>query len=155
VIPMRPKRVRVREDPAPALPVLRCYFAALARSTSCDENTKDLSLFQLVTNAKHPLVDFGCASPYTSVFLLETTRTDLDVEVRAVWKARLPEAPFEPPEDSTRITLQCPYMYLRRSWTKLPAAPGVYDLMLDWRTIGGAWQRTIGVRFPVTFEEKT
>lgn len=155
---MRPRRVRVREDPPQAqipgsAPAVNCYFVALARSTSCDEATKDLSLFQLVTTAKHFLPEFGYASSYTSVFLLESATTGFDIEVRGAWKAHSPEAPFEPAEESTRITIQCPRMYLRKSLTRLPASPGVYDLVLDWRPIGSSWRRA-SARYPVSFEEK-
>ena len=110
-------------------------------------------MFQLVSVVRHPLVDYGCASPYTSVFLLESTRTGFDAEVRAAWKAQAPDAPFEPAEEPTTITVRCSRMYLRKPWTKLPVVPGVYDLVLDWRTIGGVWHRA-PARFPVTFEER-
>ena len=128
---------------------------ALARSSSCDDFTGDLSLFQLVTEAKHTLAEYGCASPYTAVFLLEAARTGVDVEIRASWKPQFEDAPQEAVEDPDRITLRYSRLYLRKSLTKLPAGPGVYDLVLEWRTIGGVWQRATPGRFPVSFEERT
>jgi hypothetical protein len=137
---------RERQAAAAALradmPLVDCYLIAFAKTSSCDEQTSDLSLFQLVVRAKHMLSDFGLALPYTAVFFLETTEPGLEVEIRSTWVPRSDEAAPEPIEEPSPIVLNNSRTQLRRTVCRLPQAPGTYDLRLEWRTtIGdGRWQ---------------
>lgn len=135
-----------------ASPAVNCYLIALAHSSVCDESTKELSLFQLVISAKHVLSEFGLIAPYAPVFLLESTSVGFDVEVRSVWVPYALNAPDEH-EEATRISIQASRTYLRKPSCRLPTAPGIYDLMLEWRSVGGTWLRS-AARFPVAFEER-
>ena len=134
-------------------PLVDCYLVAFAKASSCDELTSDLSLFQLVLRAKHQLSEFGLSLPYTAIFFLETTEAGLEVEIRSAWVPRSEGAPPEPIEEPSPIVMNARRTQLRRTVCRLPVAPGVYDLMLEWRAAIGnnPWQRG-SARYTVLFE---
>ena len=126
----------------------------LSKSASCDESTREVSLFQVVIHAKHTLSDYGLIRPYSASFFLESETTGFDVEVRTAWIARA-IAPVEPFEDPTVVHIDCQRTHLRRNVCRLPQMPGTYDLVLDWHAVGQTLWRRCSARFPVIFEERT
>jgi len=132
-------------------PRVDCYLIAFSKASACDEGTGELSLFQLVSRSKHQLSDYGLTRPFTALFCLETTEIKLEIEIRSLWVPRSVNALAEPFEDPVPIVLNSHATQLRYTHFRIPQAPGKYDLMLEWRSVGGKWRRC-SARFPVTFE---
>jgi hypothetical protein len=134
----------------------RCYFLCASRGSSLDQQSNNVSLFNLIEQVNVPP---GMAVPRGSVipvevhayFQLAAEEINRQFELRLVLHA---DTGLETLSEALRHRSSTPRLRIRIMGVPFPPVAGAYTLRIDFRLLGdeGVWQRQ-NVSWPIALVE--